>query len=103
MGPTTISRSTPESMHVLLLAPAFLALVQPAEAKHHWRQAAKVEFQPSEPCPATGRTKGKCCGYVIDHVMPLACGGAESPSNMQWQTQADTKPKDEWERKACGK
>ena len=37
-------------------------------------------------------------GYVIDHVIPLANGGADSPSNMQWQTKADAKAKDKWER-----
>ena len=40
-------------------------------------------------------------GYVINHVVPLACGGADSPSNMQWQTIADGKAKDKWERKGC--
>jgi hypothetical protein len=38
-------------------------------------------------------------GYVIDHVVPLAKGGADAPSNMQWQTKADAKAKDKWERK----
>jgi hypothetical protein len=36
---------------------------------------------------------------VIDHVQPLASGGADSPSNMQWQTTAAAKEKDKWERK----
>jgi hypothetical protein len=31
--------------------------------------------------------------YVIDHVVPLACGGADAPSNMQWQTIAAAKIK----------
>lgn len=26
-----------------------------------------------------------------------------SPANMQWQTVADAKAKDKWERKECGK
>src|SRR5216683_7638817 len=25
-------------------------------------------------------------GYVVDHVKPLACGGVDAPSNMQWQS-----------------
>ena len=41
-------------------------------------------------------------GYVIDHVVPLACGGADAPSNMQWQTTADAKAKDRVERRGCG-
>ena len=36
-------------------------------------------------------------GYVVDHVTPLKRGGADSPSNMQWQTKADAKAKDKWE------
>jgi len=40
-------------------------------------------------------------GYVIDHIVPLACGGADAPSNMQWQTVADAKAKDRTERIGC--
>jgi hypothetical protein len=44
------------------------------------------------------RRYGPCHGYVIDHIVPLACKGADAPSNMQWQTIADAKFKDHWER-----
>ena len=37
-------------------------------------------------------------GYVVDHVVPLECGGADAPSNMQWQTVAEAKVKDRTER-----
>ena len=63
---------------------------------------AKRDFQKEHPCPATGKTSGRCPGYVIDHVEPLACGGPDDPSNMQWQTVADAKAKDKVERQNCG-
>jgi hypothetical protein len=40
-------------------------------------------------------------GYVIDHIKPLACGGLDAPSNMQWQTIAAAKAKDKVERIGC--
>lgn len=40
-------------------------------------------------------------GYVIDHIIPLACGGADVPSNLQWQSTADAKAKDKTERQGC--
>lgn len=60
--------------------------------------AAKDSFKREHPCPANGHTSGSCPGYVIDHVNPLECGGADAPSNMQWQTVADGKAKDKTER-----
>jgi hypothetical protein len=66
-------------------------------------RAARAAFERSHPCPATGRTSGACPGYVVDHVQPLACGGADAPSNMQWQTTADAKAKDQWERAGCAR
>ena len=40
-------------------------------------------------------------GYVIDHIVPLACGGKDEPANMQWQSVAEAKEKDKWERTGC--
>jgi hypothetical protein len=60
---------------------------------------AKSSFMRSHPCPSTGKRSGGCPGYVVDHVKPLAKGGADNPSNMQWQTTAAAKEKDKWERK----
>jgi len=36
-------------------------------------------------------------GYVVDHIKPLKEGGADDPSNMQWQTVEQAKAKDKWE------
>ena len=72
-----------------------------AERDEHGRiarsQKAKDEFKHTHPCPATGKSYGACPGYVIDHVTPLKRGGADAPSNMQWQTRAEAKAKDHWE------
>ena len=45
----------------------------------------------------TGYPKGRK-GYVVDHTVPLECGGADSASNMQWQTVTEGKIKDRTER-----
>ena len=53
--------------------------------------AARVAFMRE-----TGYPEGRP-GYVIDHITPLKTGGADSPSNMQWQTIEEAKTKDKWE------
>jgi hypothetical protein len=60
--------------------------------------SAKHAFEKQHPCPSTGLTSGRCPGYVVDHVQPLQCGGADAPANMQWQTIAEGKAKDRAER-----
>jgi hypothetical protein len=72
----------------------------PAANEHRSRAVAR-EFQHQHPCPATGQTSGPCPGYWRDHIVPLACGGADAVENMQWQTIDDAKAKDAWERQVC--
>lgn len=59
--------------------------------------SVKYQFRKQYPCPSTGKRSGPCPGYVIDHVVALKRCGADTPSNMQWQTIADAKAKDRWE------
>lgn len=69
----------------------------------HRDPAQVIAFKRTHPCPATNRIQRTCPGYVVDHIKPLACGGADRPSNMQWQTIAAGKAKDKWELNCKGK
>lgn len=46
--------------------------------------AVRTAFMRAHPCPVTGISAGPCAGWQIDHVIPLACGGCDSVSNLQW-------------------
>lgn len=89
---------------LLLCAVALLiAAVLPtmADGKSQRDPAVARAFQKTHPCPSTGKTTGRCPGYVKDHINPLCAGGADHPSNMQWQTVAQAKKKDRLEREQC--
>ena len=61
----------------------------------HRSQAAKDDFMRQ-----SGHPRG-WPGHVVDHIVPLACGGADAPSNMQWQSTEEGKAKDKTERRAA--
>lgn len=75
----------------------FLLLVCTCSAKTHRSRAVTRDFQRSHPCPSTGRRSGRCPGYTKDHVVALCAGGADSTSNIQWQSTAEAKRKDRTE------
>jgi hypothetical protein len=62
---------------------------------------ARAEFKRAHPCPATGQARGACPGYVVDHIRPICAGGPDTPANVQWQTVAEAKAKDQLERQEC--
>lgn len=61
----------------------------------------RAAFVRQNPCPATGLPRGKCPGWVVDHIVPLCANGPDHPKNMQWQTARDAKEKDGAERQQC--
>lgn len=69
--------------------------------------AARAAFVRVHPCPSTGEVTGACPGWSVDHVIPLAVGGADDPINMQWLPQTikacaarpDMQCKDRFERR----
>ncbi len=88
-------------MRAVLILVAISLTAPATEAKQHRSTKTKHVFQKANPWPATGFQKGKCPGYIIDHVVPLCAGGLDAPSNLQWQTVADARVKDKAEWKQC--
>lgn len=76
---------------LLCLVVANLAATAPssAEAKTQRDRGQVRAFRAEHPCPSTGRTRGACPGWHIDHVTALCAGGADRPANMQWITRED--------------
>lgn len=90
-------------MRALLAITTMAALTACATAQPPTpRSVAQVAaFKRANPCPSTGQTRGSCPGYIVDHINALACGGPDTPANMQWQTVPEAKAKDRWERADC--
>lgn len=85
----------------LLTATTLMQTNPAALARLERGHGAKAEFLSKTPFPAMGANRGGCKGYVIDHIKPLACGDADAPSNIQWQTVAEGKAIYKWERRVC--
>lgn len=84
-----------------LLAAAILVVAGSAEAAPQRSKAALTAFKRANPCPATGSAGGSCPGYVVRYMEPPCAEGEDAASNMQWQTVAEAKDKDSWERQYC--
>jgi hypothetical protein len=87
----------------LIIAAIVAISAIPLSAREYRSREVTREFQREHPCPSTGKTVGACPGYRKDHIQPLACGGPDAVSNLQWQTSRDARIKDTWERKVCGR
>ena len=94
-SPKTVHVRATTSSHTPRVRSSNATSVRTSTGRIKRSAAAKDEFERESGYPH-GRG-----GYVVDHVVPLACGGADAPSNMQWQTVADGKAKDKTERIGC--
>lgn len=60
-------------------------------------------FKQAHPCPAPDPARPNACpGWVMDHVIPLACGGCDAVSNLQWLPTPVWREKSLFERKVYG-
>ena len=74
----------------LLLVFGLVVLLQHTHAERIPRSRAEVRvFRAAHPCPATGRVRGPCPGFAVDHVEPLCAGGDDLARNMQWISDED--------------
>jgi hypothetical protein len=86
----------------LLAGCATAPVAQPGPPAKVERSAkARAAFVRVNPCPATGKPRGACPGWVVDHVVPLCAGGVDAPANMQWQAREVSLVKDAEERRLC--
>jgi hypothetical protein len=83
-----------------LLAALLLVLATTTAADARDRSQVRA-FRKANPCPSTGKTTGPCPGWVVDHAWPLCAGGADDPSNMQWEQYLESLRKDRVEIALC--
>jgi hypothetical protein len=57
--------------------------------------AARQEFERQ-----TGYANGRP-GFIVEHIVPLSCGGTDTPGNMEWLTLAEARRKNQSERARC--
>lgn len=83
-----------------VLAIVVLAIAVPAVAADRSR-TLRAEFQRANPCPATGKSRGPCPGFQVDHKDALICGGKDELGNLQWLSVEEHRAKTRVEVKLC--
>ena len=91
----SLSIVSPEKLPVDQLKDKRGMITKPSTRTKTLRDPANVRyFRSLYPCPVTLNERGPCPGWVVDHKIPLACGGLDDFRNMQWQTKQQAKAKD---------
>jgi len=78
-----------------------LSLCMQAEAKSYRDPEVRRAFMKLHPCPSTGKTKGACPGWQVDHIIPLCFYGVDATWNMGWKTVRDHREKTKLDVKVC--
>ena len=89
------------SLWAQTVAAVLIAFTLPSYSVEARDRKAAREFQRENPCPSNGKKRTACPGWIVDHTIPLCAGGADAPRNMQWQTRANAKLKDQEEKRQC--
>ena len=63
--------------------------------------AVRAEFVKAHPCPSTGKTRGACPGWQVDHRIALCAGGDDAAYNLQWLTVEAHKAKTRIDVREC--
>jgi len=97
-----MSAQGPNRLAVAGLASALALMAAAGQSSASARSpAVKAEFRRLNPCPSTGKTRGACPGYHVDHRESLICGGKDEVSNLQWLSIPEHKEKTRVEVKLC--
>ncbi len=86
---------------LLLLALALLPLL--VEARIPRDRSEGRAFRADHPCPSTGKIRGACPDYHVDHIIALCAGGPDKRENMQWITREDHRFKTYVDVRECRK
>lgn len=72
------------------------------EAKSYRDPEVRRAFMKIHPCPSTGKTRGKCPGFQVDHRWPRCYyDGPDEIWNMQWLSIEAHREKTKLDVKVC--
>lgn len=80
-----------------------IALLLPQEGwgKSYRSPEVRAAFMKTHPCPSTGKTRGRCDGWQVDHRLPLCFYGRDELPNMHWLSVKEHKEKTKLDVKVC--
>lgn len=84
-----------------IVAIAALLIGGYSEAKPTRDGSVIHQFRKANPCPETGKIRGACPGWEIDHKVPLCAGGRDEAGNLQWLRSAEHREKTRKDVRVC--